>query len=207
MSSNFSVLVPIHPSCIPGVRIQVLTPLCSAQSSWDALSELGELVTPKSRNRADFIEECKSGKLNGVLVTYRTFNSVDITGKFDEELVPLLPESLKFICHNGKDFLLSMLSFLFRLWAIDLLSLKTFIKRLSFYPLRHQCLISKSNISMFKSTSSFERPDCQLIKFGDFLASVHNKKPNNFIQVRDMIKSMSTPAQNAASEYPTSHKP
>lgn len=73
----------------------------SAKDTWNALSELAELVTPESRSRAEFIEECKGGKLDGVLVAYRTFNSVDITGKFDEELVPLLPETLKFICHNG----------------------------------------------------------------------------------------------------------
>jgi hypothetical protein len=67
---------------------------------------VGELIEPASKSRADFIEECKSGKLDGVLVVYRTFNSVAITGKFDEELVPLLPDSLKFICHNGTFFYL-----------------------------------------------------------------------------------------------------
>ena len=50
------------------------------------------------------MEECKSGKLDGVLVTFRTFNSIEITGLFDEELVQLLPESLKFVCHNGQSF-------------------------------------------------------------------------------------------------------
>ena len=73
----------------------------SAHESWRNLSELAELVQPESRSRKEFLEECKSGKLEGVLVTYRTFNSVDITGRFDEELVPLLPKSLKFVCHNG----------------------------------------------------------------------------------------------------------
>jgi hypothetical protein len=73
----------------------------SAKQSWEALSELAELVEPDSRTRSEFLEECKSGKFEGVLVAYRTFNSFDITGRFDEELVPLLPESLKFVCHNG----------------------------------------------------------------------------------------------------------
>jgi hypothetical protein len=59
-------------------------------------------VEPESRSRGEFLEECKDGKFDGVLVTYRTFNSVDITGRFDEELVAVLPESLKFICHNGR---------------------------------------------------------------------------------------------------------
>jgi hypothetical protein len=42
-----------------------------------------------------------SGALDGVLVIYRTFESVEITGRFDEELVASLPASVKFICHNG----------------------------------------------------------------------------------------------------------
>jgi glyoxylate reductase len=42
-----------------------------------------------------------SGALDGVLVIYRTFESVEITGRFDEELVASLPTSVKFICHNG----------------------------------------------------------------------------------------------------------
>ena len=76
----------------------------SAHESWQALSELGELIEPQSKCRKDFIEECKNGKMDGVLVTFRTFNSIQITGLFDEELVQLLPESLKYICHNGQSF-------------------------------------------------------------------------------------------------------
>jgi glyoxylate reductase len=66
------------------------------------MSELADLIEPQSKCRKDFIEECKSGQLDGVLVTYRTFNSIEITGLFDEEIVGVLPDSLKFVCHNGK---------------------------------------------------------------------------------------------------------
>ena len=45
--------------------------------------------------------ECKEGKFDAVSVIFRTFHSVQLTGRFDEELVGILPESLKFICHNG----------------------------------------------------------------------------------------------------------
>ena len=58
-------------------------------------------MTPKANNRADFIKECKSGHLDGVVAVYRTFASVSITGRVDEELVKVLPKGLKFICHNG----------------------------------------------------------------------------------------------------------
>lgn len=74
----------------------------SAQATWDKLSDVAELVTPTAKNRAEFIDECKSGKLDGVVVAYRTFGSVDITGLVDGELVKNLPESLKFIAHNGE---------------------------------------------------------------------------------------------------------
>lgn len=48
-----------------------------------------------------------------MLAIYRTFASVNITGRFDEELVGVLPTSVRFICHNGK-----LPSFLFfcRVW-------------------------------------------------------------------------------------------
>lgn len=73
----------------------------SAKDDWQSLSSIGELVEPKAKNRAEFIEECKSGALDGVVAAYRTFVSVGITGLIDEELVAVLPKSLKYIIHNG----------------------------------------------------------------------------------------------------------
>lgn len=66
------------------------------------MSDFAELVSPQARSRAEFFDECKRGALDGAIVIYRTFDSVDITGRFDEELVNLLPESVKFVCHNGE---------------------------------------------------------------------------------------------------------
>jgi len=73
----------------------------SAQKSWDALGELGELVKPTATNRADFIQECRDGKYDGVVAAYRTYFSVAITGPVDEELVNALPSSLQYIAHCG----------------------------------------------------------------------------------------------------------
>jgi glyoxylate reductase len=73
----------------------------AAQEEWQKLSDIAELVTPKAANRSEFIEECQSGALDGVLAVYRTFPSVSVTGRVDEELVKALPKGLKFICHNG----------------------------------------------------------------------------------------------------------
>lgn len=85
-------------------KVLLLGEIEHAHESWNALSELADLVEPESRSRKEFLEELKSDKFEGVLVTYRTFNSVDITGRFDEELVPLLPKSLRFVCHNGAGY-------------------------------------------------------------------------------------------------------
>jgi glyoxylate reductase len=63
---------------------------------------LAEVIEPKARSREEFIEECKSGAFDDVVIAFRTFMSVAITGLVDEELVSQLPKSLRFIAHNGK---------------------------------------------------------------------------------------------------------
>ncbi|KAM0258906.1 hypothetical protein ACHAQJ_003562 [Trichoderma viride] len=76
-----------------------------AKASWNALCEVAELVTSQAKNRTEFIEECKSGKLDGVVVICdRAPSSLATTGKYDEELIQALPKSLKFICHNGAGY-------------------------------------------------------------------------------------------------------
>ena len=75
-----------------------------AKKTWDELADVAELVEPQSKNREEFIEECKSGKLDGVVAAYRTFVSVGITGRWDEELVAALPKSLKYLVHNGAGY-------------------------------------------------------------------------------------------------------
>lgn len=74
----------------------------SAHKQWNALGDIGDLVKPESTNRQDFIRECKSGKLDGVVAAYRTFASISITGHIDEELVNALPKSLRYLAHNGE---------------------------------------------------------------------------------------------------------
>ncbi|KAL4958457.1 D-isomer specific 2-hydroxyacid dehydrogenase [Aspergillus filifer] len=85
-------------------KVLLLGSIVHAHSTWDSLSDIAELITPTSTNRADFIAECKAGKLDGVVVAYRTFDSVSITGMFDEELVNVLPKSLVFLAHCGAGY-------------------------------------------------------------------------------------------------------
>lgn len=73
----------------------------SAQKTWDALSDVGELVKTRASNRTEFLQECREGKYDGVVAIYRTFHSISITGLIDEELVNALPKSLKYMAHCG----------------------------------------------------------------------------------------------------------
>ncbi|KAK4987657.1 glyoxylate reductase [Elasticomyces elasticus] len=85
-------------------KVLLLGTIDHAHDTWNALSSIAELVEPGARSRAEFIEECKAGKYDGVKVAYRTFPSVSITGLFDEELVRALPKSLEFVAHNGAGY-------------------------------------------------------------------------------------------------------
>ncbi|KKA18965.1 Phosphoglycerate dehydrogenase [Rasamsonia emersonii CBS 393.64] len=68
------------------------------------IDHLADLVTPTATNRAEFIQECRDGKLDGVVVAYRTFGSASITGNIDEEIVQALPKSLRFLAHCGAGY-------------------------------------------------------------------------------------------------------
>ncbi|CAG8255851.1 unnamed protein product [Penicillium nalgiovense] len=76
----------------------------SAQAAWSALGEVAELVESAATNRAEFSEECKDGKLDGVVAIYRTIGSVVQTGLVDEELLNVLPSSLRYIAHCGAGY-------------------------------------------------------------------------------------------------------
>ncbi|KAI1170184.1 glyoxylate reductase [Nemania sp. FL0916] len=76
-----------------------------AQDSWNALSDIAELVRPIATSREVFIKECRSGKLDGVVaICDRAPSSLAVTGKFDRELIYALPQSVKFLCHNGAGY-------------------------------------------------------------------------------------------------------
>jgi len=82
--------------------VPILIIAYSAHDTWSQIVAIADVLQPQARSRQEFIEECKSGAFDGVLVAYRTFDSCDITGRIDEEVVAVLPQSLSFICHNGR---------------------------------------------------------------------------------------------------------
>jgi len=85
-------------------KVLMLGDLDHAFEQWKAVEEIAEVLKPKSTNRKDFIEECKSGAFDGVIAGFRTFPSVSITGRIDAELVPHFPSTMKFLCHNGAGY-------------------------------------------------------------------------------------------------------
>lgn len=89
-----------YPGCLC-LAHTVLTLGNSAHKAWSALGELAEIVRSAATTRAEFIQECRDGKLDGVVAAYRTFPSFTITGLLDEELVNELPSSLEYLAHCG----------------------------------------------------------------------------------------------------------
>ncbi|KAK1969659.1 D-isomer specific 2-hydroxyacid dehydrogenase [Colletotrichum sublineola] len=75
-----------------------------AHEAWAGLGSVADIVKPKATSRAEFLDECRSGAFDGVKAIYRTFASVDTTGRIDAELLAALPESVGFICHNGAGY-------------------------------------------------------------------------------------------------------
>ncbi|KAK1826056.1 Glyoxylate reductase 1 [Podospora conica] len=85
-------------------KVILLGEIVLAHSAWASLSEIAEIVTPKSTNRHGFLSESSSGAFDGCVAAYRTFQSVAVTGRIDAELLDVLPRSLRFICHMGAGY-------------------------------------------------------------------------------------------------------
>lgn len=69
----------------------------------DVVADLSAQEYPTG-SRDEFLSKLKAGEYDGVVAIYRSNESTSITGPFDKELVQQLPESLKFICHNGAGY-------------------------------------------------------------------------------------------------------
>lgn len=85
-------------------KVLLLGEIDHAHETWSSLSQIAEIITPTSTSHSQFLQECASGSLDGVVAAYRTFMSVSITGPWDAELINALPKSLKFCAHNGAGY-------------------------------------------------------------------------------------------------------
>ncbi|KAK2591363.1 hypothetical protein QQS21_010939 [Conoideocrella luteorostrata] len=75
-----------------------------AHTEFDTISEVADVKQVTSGNREEFIRDCDNGKYDNVVAISRTYDSVQLTGRFDAELVSRLPTSVKFISHNGAGY-------------------------------------------------------------------------------------------------------
>ncbi|KAL5336195.1 D-isomer specific 2-hydroxyacid dehydrogenase [Aspergillus crustosus] len=72
------------------------------QPEWNALGSTYNLLQFQG-DREQFLKDCESGAFNGIKGLYRT-NSIAETGNFDQALVSKLPDTLKYIGHNGAGY-------------------------------------------------------------------------------------------------------
>lgn len=78
--------------------------LTHANKEWEAYSSKYTLKEFRRGTRGQFLSNCKNGEYDGVVALYRSNQSTSETGPFDEELLSVLPKSLKYICHNGAGY-------------------------------------------------------------------------------------------------------
>ncbi|KAL8770225.1 MAG: hypothetical protein Q9209_004067 [Squamulea sp. 1 TL-2023] len=88
----------------PKPVVLLLGEILYAEKEWDDLGEIAELRQLKDGHRGQFLEDCQSGVYDGLLAIARTYDSVKLTGRFDQELIDFLPQTLKFISHNGAGY-------------------------------------------------------------------------------------------------------
>jgi glyoxylate reductase len=72
----------------------------SATEAWKAIADRAEVLQPKASNREEFIQECRSGRFDGIVALYRA--AITVAKKFDAEMVAALPKSLRFVCYTGE---------------------------------------------------------------------------------------------------------
>ncbi|KAE9377541.1 putative hydroxyisocaproate dehydrogenase [Stipitochalara longipes BDJ] len=74
------------------------------RKEWEECGSFAELKTFTGTTRQEFLTACEDGSYNDVVAIYRSNESTALTGPFDPELVSKLPQSLKYICHNGAGY-------------------------------------------------------------------------------------------------------
>ncbi|BEI87170.1 hypothetical protein CcaverHIS002_0705160 [Cutaneotrichosporon cavernicola] len=87
-------------------RVLMLDPINLAKAELATLEKEATLIPLKSSDRASFINDLK-GDYNGITGIYRHFKgtgSINVTGRFDDELVAALPSTLRFITSNGAGY-------------------------------------------------------------------------------------------------------
>ncbi|KAL1963546.1 hypothetical protein VTN77DRAFT_7991 [Rasamsonia byssochlamydoides] len=89
---------------MPSQAALLIGSITHARKEWEAFSSILTLKEFPSGTREEFLENCRSGKYDDVVAIYRSNTSNKLTGNFNSELIAALPQSLKYICHNGAGY-------------------------------------------------------------------------------------------------------
>lgn len=89
-------------------KVLLLDQIKLATTELSQLAKVANVVESTAKTRQELIDKFKSGgEYSDVVGIYRHFGgarSIKITGRFDPELVSQLPESLRYIVHNGAGY-------------------------------------------------------------------------------------------------------
>ncbi|ORY26044.1 2-hydroxyacid dehydrogenase [Naematelia encephala] len=77
-----------------------------AKDELESFQQIGNVVPMTSTSRSEFISDLgeKYAGATGIYRHFKASESIQVTGRFDAELVSKLPSSVKFICHNGAGY-------------------------------------------------------------------------------------------------------
>ncbi|KIH92439.1 D-3-phosphoglycerate dehydrogenase [Sporothrix brasiliensis 5110] len=84
--------------------VLMLGDVVHAKAEFAALSDVANVRSVTSGTRKEFLRDLDAGVYNDIVAISRTYDSVAITGRFDQELVSHLPPSVKFVSHNGAGY-------------------------------------------------------------------------------------------------------
>ncbi|KAI1385918.1 D-isomer specific 2-hydroxyacid dehydrogenase [Hypoxylon trugodes] len=84
--------------------VLLIGPLAHTYKAWEALGAKYILLEFRTGTRKQFLENCRNGTYAAVRGCYRSNVSTSVTGPFNQELISALPESWKFIAHNGAGY-------------------------------------------------------------------------------------------------------
>ncbi|RFU34058.1 hypothetical protein B7463_g2290, partial [Scytalidium lignicola] len=84
--------------------VLLIDSVAHVQREWEDCAEFATLKVFKGRTRQEFLKAIQDGTYDDVVALYRSNESTNLTGPFDEEVVGKLPKSLRYICHNGAGY-------------------------------------------------------------------------------------------------------
>ncbi|EST06038.1 D-isomer specific 2-hydroxyacid dehydrogenase, NAD-binding [Kalmanozyma brasiliensis GHG001] len=89
-------------------KVLLLDQIKLATPELKQLSNIADVVESNAKSRQELIDKFKSGgeyaKVVGIYRHFGGARSIKVTGRFDQELVSQLPDSLRYIVHNGAGY-------------------------------------------------------------------------------------------------------